>query len=63
MHCKRGRNGGGSGIDGGNTGGVHWEVQEIFQGEWFRSVSKNKGEIRWQQARRETLNTGKGISQ
>jgi hypothetical protein len=63
MHRKRGRNGGGSGIDGGNTGGVRWEVQEIFQGEWFQSVSKNKGEITWHQARRETLSTGKGISQ
>ena len=31
--------------------------------EWSRSVSEKKGEIRWQQARRETRNTGKGISQ
>jgi hypothetical protein len=28
-----------------------------------RSVSENKGEIRWQQARRETRNTGKEISE
>src|SRR5712664_544024 len=63
MHRKRSSDGRRSGIHGRNSGGVHWEVQEIFQGEWFRSVSKNKGEIRWQQARRETLSTGKGISQ
>src|SRR5580700_3866242 len=30
--------------------------------ESSRSVSENKGEIRWQQAKRETRNTEKGIS-
>jgi hypothetical protein len=63
MHSKRGRNGGGSGIHGRNTGGVRWKVQEIFQDEWFRSVSKNKGEIRWQGPKKVTLSTGKGMSQ
>jgi hypothetical protein len=58
MHRKRSSDGRRSGIHGRNSGGVHQQVQEIFQGEWSQSVSENKGEIRWQQPRRE-----KGISQ
>jgi hypothetical protein len=58
MHRKRSSGGRRSGIHGRNSGGVHQQVQEIFQGEWSQSVSENKGEIRWQQPRRE-----KGISQ
>src|SRR6266446_4915791 len=60
MHRRRGRNGGGSGIDGANTGGVHWEVQEIFQGEWFRSVSKNKGEIQMATSKERDVEHRKG---
>jgi hypothetical protein len=39
-----------------------WQVQKIFQSESSRSASENEGEIRWQQAKRGTRNTGKGIS-
>src|SRR4029077_6794112 len=35
---------------------------ENFQSESSRSVSENKGEIRWHQEKKETRNTGKGIS-
>jgi Bacterial protein of unknown function (DUF899) len=49
-------------IHGRNSGGVHRQVQKIFQSESSRSVSENKGEIRWQQAKRETRSTRKGIS-
>jgi hypothetical protein len=55
MHRKHSNNGHRSRIHGRNPGGVHRQVQEIFQ-------SENKGEIRWQQARRETRNTGKGTA-
>jgi predicted dithiol-disulfide oxidoreductase (DUF899 family) len=37
-----------------NSGGVHRQVQKIFQSESSRSVSENKREIRWQQVGRET---------
>jgi hypothetical protein len=36
--------------------------RKIVQSEWSRSGSKNKGEIRWQQGKRETRNMGKGMS-
>ena len=62
MHRKHSSNGRRSRIHGRNSGGVHRQVQKIFQSESSRSVSENKGEIRWQQAKRETRNTGKGIS-
>ncbi len=42
VHRKCSSNGRWSGVDGGNTGDVHREVQEMFQGEGFRPVSKNK---------------------
>jgi len=57
MHRKRGRDGGGGGIDGRNSGDVHRQIQKIFQGQWSRSVSENQGEIKWQQARRKTWST------
>src|ERR1700730_9194983 len=63
MHRKRSGDGRRSGIHGRNSGGVHRQIQKIFQGEWSRSVSENPGEIKWQQARRETWNNGKIISQ
>src|SRR5580704_3268916 len=63
MHRKRSSDGRRSGIHGRNSGGVHRQIQRIFQGEWSRSVSENRGEIKWQQARRETWSTAKGISQ
>jgi hypothetical protein len=34
----------------------------VFRGLKTNVESENKGEIRWQQAKRETRNTGKGIS-
>jgi DNA-binding HxlR family transcriptional regulator len=49
-------------IHGRNSGGVHRQAQKIFQSERSRSVSKNKGEMIWQQAKRETRNTGKGTA-
>src|SRR6266568_802116 len=61
MHRKHSSNGRRSRIHGRNSGGVHRQVQRIFQSESSRFVSENKGEIRWQQARRETRNTEKGI--
>ena len=60
QHSSNGRR---SWVHGRKSGGGHRQVQKILQSEWSRSVSENKGEIRWQQARRETRNTGKGISQ
>src|SRR5580700_450121 len=63
MHRKRSSDGRRSGIHGRNSGGVHRQIQKISQGEWSRSVSENQGEIKWQQARRETWTTGKGVSQ
>src|SRR5260370_41112715 len=62
MHRKHSSNGRRSRIHGRNSGGVHRQIQKVFQGESSRSVSENKGEIRWQQARREARNTGKDIS-
>jgi predicted dithiol-disulfide oxidoreductase (DUF899 family) len=46
MHRKRSSDGRRSGIHGRNSGGVHQQVQEMFQGEWSQSVSENKGEIK-----------------
>src|SRR5580700_94088 len=62
MHRKHSSDGRRSRIHGRNSSGVHRPVQKVFQSESSRSVSKNKGEIRWQQAKRETRNKGKGIS-
>src|SRR5229473_6308502 len=62
MHRKHSSNGRRSRIHGRNSGGVHRQVQRIFQSESSRSVSENKGEMIWQQAKRETRNTGKDIS-
>jgi hypothetical protein len=51
----------------GSTGGILavcvGKLRKFFQGEWPRIVSENQGEIKWQQARRETWSTGKGIWQ
>ena len=46
------------------VGKIHFRLacESIFQSESSRSVSENKGEIRWQQAKRETRSTRKGIS-
>jgi hypothetical protein len=50
----------------GSTGGVLavciGKFRKFFKNESSRSILENKGEIRWQQAKRETRNTGKGIS-
>jgi NAD(P)-dependent dehydrogenase (short-subunit alcohol dehydrogenase family) len=62
MHRKRSSDDRRSRILGRNSGGVHRQVQKIFQREWPRSVSGNKGEMIWQQAKRETRSTRKGIS-
>src|SRR5580692_11633582 len=63
MHRKRSSDGRRSGIHGRNSGGVHRQIQKIFQSEWSGSVSENQGEIKWQQASRKTWSTGKSISQ
>ena len=62
MHRKLSSNGRRSRIRGRNSGSGHREVQKSLESESSRSISENKGEIRWQQAKRETGNTGKGIS-
>jgi hypothetical protein len=41
MHRERSSNGGWSRIDGRNSGGVHRQLQKVFQSEWSRSVSEN----------------------
>ena len=50
----------------GSTGGILavciGKFRNFFRAKWSRSVSENKGEIIWQQAKRETRNKGKGIS-
>ena len=38
----------GAGSTGGILAVVHRQVQEIFQSDWSRSISENKGAIRWQ---------------
>jgi len=48
-------------IHGKDSGAMHRQVQEIFQSEWFQSVSENKGEMIWQQAKRETKSRRMGI--
>jgi len=53
MHRKHSSNRRRSRIHGRNSGGVHRQVQKILQSESSRSVSEDKGEIRWQQAKRE----------
>src|SRR5580658_5568506 len=63
MHRKRSSDGRRSGIHRRNSGGIHRQIQEIFQSEWSRSVAENKGEIKWQQAKREIWSTGKRNSQ
>jgi len=62
MHRKHSISGRRSRNHGRNSGGVYRQVQKIFQNESSRSVSENKGDIRWQQAKRETRNTGTGSS-
>jgi predicted dithiol-disulfide oxidoreductase (DUF899 family) len=56
VHRKRSSNGRRRRDHGGITGGVHREVQEIFQGEWFWSVSKKKGGIEMITAERDVEN-------
>jgi hypothetical protein len=63
MHRKRSSDGRRGGIHGRNSGGVHRQIEKLFQGEWSRSVSENQGEIKWQQASKVAWSTGKGISQ
>jgi hypothetical protein len=41
---------------------VHRQVRKDFQEESSRSISENKGELRWQQATRETRIPGKDIA-
>ncbi len=48
MHRKHSSNGGRGRIHGRNSGGVHRQVQGIFQSEWSQSVSGKKGEMIWQ---------------
>src|SRR5207237_5637822 len=60
MHRKHSSNGRRSRIHGRNSGGVHRQVQKIFRSESSRSVSENKGEIRWQQAKERDKEPGKG---
>jgi hypothetical protein len=62
MHRKRSSDGRRSGIHGRNSGGVHRQIQKIFQGEWSQSVSENQGEIKWHK-QRETWSNGKSIPQ
>jgi hypothetical protein len=38
-----------------NSGGVHRQMQKIFQSEWSESVSKNEGEMKWQRATRKRI--------
>jgi hypothetical protein len=38
------------------------ETRKWQAGQSEEEILQNKGEIRWQQAKRETRNTGKGIS-
>jgi hypothetical protein len=63
MHCKHSNNGCRSRIHGRNSSGVHRQVQKIFKNESSQSVLESKGELRWQQARSERRNAGKGISE
>jgi hypothetical protein len=44
-----------------NLSGVHQQVQKISQSESSRSVSKNEGGLKWQQAK--LRNTEKNISE
>ena len=53
----------GAGSAGGILAVCIGKFRTFFQSESSRSVSENKGEMIWQQAKeRETRNTGKGIS-
>jgi hypothetical protein len=45
MHRKRSSDGRRSGVYGRNSGGVHRQIQKLFQGAWSRFVSENQGEI------------------
>src|SRR4029077_10493281 len=60
MHRKHSSNGCWSRIHWRNSGGLHRQVQKIFQNESSWINSENKGEIKWQRAQRETWKTGKG---
>jgi hypothetical protein len=62
MHRKRSSDGRKSGIHGRNPGGLRRQIQKLFQGERSQSVSKNQGELKWQQAMRKT-SKAKRISQ
>jgi hypothetical protein len=50
----------------GSTGGILavciGKIRKLFRANRLGLFQKTKGEIRWQQAKRETRNTGKGIS-
>src|SRR5580700_740042 len=62
MHRNHSSDGRRSWIHGRNSGGVHRQVQKSSQSECSRSVSENKGEMIWRQAKRETRSNRKGIS-
>ena len=62
MHRKRSSHRRRSRILGRSSGCVHRQAEEIFHSGSSRSVSENKGEIRWQPPRRETWNTERIIS-
>ena len=50
----------------GSTGGILavciGKFRKLFRANTLGLFQKTQGEIRWQQAKRETRNTGKGIS-
>jgi hypothetical protein len=51
---------GGAGSGGGILAVCMGEFRKAFKSEWSRSVSGNKGEMIWQQAKRETRSIRKG---
>ena len=44
-----------------NSGGLHWQVQKIFQSEWSRSVFEKKGQMTWQQRKRKKRSAQKSL--
>src|ERR1035437_2553402 len=60
MHRKHSSNGRRSRIHGRNSGGLHRQVQKIFQSELSRSVSENKGENKMATSKERNKERGKG---
>src|SRR5882724_9277866 len=60
MHRKRSSDGRGGRIHGRNSGGVHRQVQKIFQSESSRSASENKGENKIATSKERDRERGKG---